>query len=65
MNSSLYVGERPEDETAAQRADIRFYPAADWRQQHRLTPTATKSSGITPCKFGFPPTKAISVCYIS
>ncbi len=33
--TSLYVGDRPEDETAARRAGILFYPAADWRQQHQ------------------------------
>lgn len=32
--ASLYVGDRPEDETAARRAGIPFYSAADWRQQH-------------------------------
>lgn len=33
--TSLYVGDRPEDEKAALSAGIPFYPAADWRQQHQ------------------------------
>ena len=34
-NNSLYVGDRPEDEEAAQRAGISFLSARDWIEQHR------------------------------
>jgi D-glycero-D-manno-heptose 1,7-bisphosphate phosphatase len=35
QNNSLYVGDRPEDEEAAQRAGISFLSARDWIEQHR------------------------------
>jgi D-glycero-D-manno-heptose 1,7-bisphosphate phosphatase len=33
--NSLYVGDRPEDEQAAQRAGVRFQWAWDWIEQHQ------------------------------
>lgn len=42
--NSLYVGDRPEDEKAAQRAGVTFQWAWDWIEQHQeaIAPTLTQ-----------------------